>query len=323
MILSFHILGIFGKTSAVFGVCETSGRMAMHAHLANFGELPSHFMQVAATSEDMRARVTAIIDSRFKASVPSTTHLSGLIRRAAQQQPVRYGFIPHSRLLYDVNRSFSIMETCGCHGHSFTCHKGTVGNTMCRLSRGQTLRLYTGCEHVYLDTAGNLSSRLPERENLLDVDYSEYPFRNVDGRVMMWELARPEIDSSTEDLLSQLPIHEQELYNSLNEAKKAYVTGKMRKRNAYIIETSDVLASAVSGNTNAVPLGGLPQSKAILFYLLKYMSKDSVKLSACVSLLHTARQHLQLYPSTAENADTVQRQDIHLLQRMVKFLFYI
>ena len=133
MILSFHILGIFGKTSAVFGVCETSGRMAMHSHLANFGELPSHFMQLAASSEDMRARVSSIIDSRFKASVPPTTHLSGLIRRAAQQQPVRYGFIPHSRLLYDVNRSFSIMETCGCHGHSFLTYSWGFVPFLCAL----------------------------------------------------------------------------------------------------------------------------------------------------------------------------------------------
>jgi hypothetical protein len=51
----------------------------------------------------------------------------------------------------------------------------------------------------------------------------------------------------------------------------------------------------------------MEQAKSILFYLIKYLTKDSTKVTLCVNLIRDARKKLLKYPSRADDAGTPKR----------------
>ena len=52
-----------------------------------------------------------------------------------------------------------------------------------------------------------------------------------------------------------------------------------------------------------------------MFYLVKYMTKDSVKLSASLSTLVQAKEHIDKWASTADDTGDDHRTAVHFLQR--------
>ena len=55
--------GIFGTTTAVFGVTETQGRLTLHAHCAIWGCLTPGLLQRVAHHPDIVLKVSSVIDS--------------------------------------------------------------------------------------------------------------------------------------------------------------------------------------------------------------------------------------------------------------------
>ena len=79
--------------------------------------------------------------------------------------------------------------------------------------------------------------------------------------------------------------------------------------------------SALFGcNNNPVVLGAEVAAKAALFYMIKYVCKDTVERNVALSVIHDARQHTAKWGSTAEDKDTPERLALHLAQRAMNHL---
>jgi hypothetical protein len=76
--------------------------------------------------------------------------------------------------------------------------------------------------------------------------------------------------------------------------------------------------TATGGCNNAVvPLGCNEQAKAVCFYLLKHITKDSTALENTRVLVREAMHHVSKYPSNADDTGNIDRTTKHLLQRVV------
>ena len=92
---------------------------------------------------------------------------------------------------------------------------------------------------------------------------------------------------------------------------------KMVCRNGSLVEFSPVLTRLLNCNTAPLLLGAGQSAKGAGLYMAKYMTKDSYKLQASLSVLLDARQHIKDYPTQAEDAGTSTRTTQHFLQRVL------
>ena len=87
--------------------------------------------------------------------------------------------------------------------------------------------------------------------------------------------------------------------------------------NANVTTFNHVLTELLHCNTAPYLLGAREASKGACFYLVKYMTKDSVALNTSLSLLVDAKKHIDKYESTADDKGEVRRTGLHFLQRAV------
>ena len=91
----------------------------------------------------------------------------------------------------------------------------------------------------------------------------------------------------------------------------------LRCRNARLTCYNHILTAVLRCNTAPYLLGARESSRAAMFYLVKYMTKDSVKLSASLSTLIDAKEHIEKWVSTAEDSGESLRTLKHFLQRAI------
>ena len=91
-------------------------------------------------------------------------------------------------------------------------------------------------------------------------------------------------------------------------------------RNGLVTETNPILACATGGSTNAVLLGNVQQSSAALFYVAPYVTKNKVKLDACLVALEMAQQHVEKFPSIATDSGTAKRYVQHMFTKVLNDL---
>ena len=88
-------------------------------------------------------------------------------------------------------------------------------------------------------------------------------------------------------------------------------------RNAQVAAYNDVLCCLLGCNNNPVHLGADVAAKAAMFYLVKYVTKDSTELNTALSVLVDANQHVDKWKSSADDVETnPNRRSIHLAERV-------
>ena len=85
--------------------------------------------------------------------------------------------------------------------------------------------------------------------------------------------------------------------------------------NAILVDWNDVLTEYTGSNTAPYLLGAGQNAAAALFYLVKYLSKESGEMPIALSVMLDALQHIGEHGSRAADAGTPQRSAQHLLQR--------
>ena len=91
---------------------------------------------------------------------------------------------------------------------------------------------------------------------------------------------------------------------------------KLLCRNASVADFNVVLCAILGCNNAPYLLGAEQAAKAAMFYMVKYVTKDSVALNASLSVLVDAWDHIKKYPSIhPDAASNQQRNAIHLMQR--------
>jgi len=92
-------------------------------------------------------------------------------------------------------------------------------------------------------------------------------------------------------------------------------------RNGYVTDANKMIANATGSSTNAIMLGNTQQSRASLFYISSYITKNKMALEHCLSALSRAQAHIEKYPSQAEDAGTKKRTIQHLMQRVLNTMY--
>ncbi|EPZ36432.1 DNA helicase PIF1, ATP-dependent domain-containing protein [Rozella allomycis CSF55] len=307
--------GIFGKVSAAYIVIETNTRKSLHAHCAVWGGLPPAFLQKIAAYPDIVNKVSLALDSMFSASLPEDIHIEGALRRALNIPPTRFAYTKpthfcnrHGDIIPEElesfkSRFFKLQDTLNCHAHSATCRKGTIGMTQCRLARPQPLNENTGPVMIQPQGSDRIIT-VPVSEQDCNVNYDDLFKSTNDIRPIAWELKRPILKGSFRDYLHLISPDIANRLNEISENKYTIIDNDFKSRNGYIVETNDVLASVLNCNTEACPLGAEEQAKTILFYLLKYLTKDSVELGSTLTVIRDALLYVNSNPSQAEDTNT-------------------
>lgn len=91
-------------------------------------------------------------------------------------------------------------------------------------------------------------------------------------------------------------------------------------RNSRVVAFNDVLTSCVRSNSAPMLLGAEASARAAMFYLAKYITKDSTSMQASVAVLADARKHIDKWPSVADDSGTIQRTAKHFAQRALNRL---
>ena len=199
--------------------------------------------------------------------------------------------------------------------------------------------------HVVLnDEDDNVTSEeIPDGKSLVDFDndvverdITEQPFPISSKECFVLSCSRPLLsyskDYSIENLLSLLdadigiPYEEGdirkwlEIIDNLDSSTKRVVVDVLEKRNGAVVDYSPVATQCLSSNTAAYLLGGLEQSKSILYYLIKYITKDAKKITNSLCIIREAIQQIRKHPSTAKDSHTDSRTGKHLLQVLLNKL---
>ena len=154
-------------------------------------------------------------------------------------------------------------------------------------------------------------------------DFNIHPIPPKDTRCVVFELKRPAVriipnDETDDD--KTWPSNLLERLRRLPESKQVDVKRALLARNGSIVEINDVITSVLSSNTAAYLLGGAEQAKSILFYLLKYMTKDSLALTNSVTVINDALEHVRIHRSVADDSGSSQGTATHFLKRVINSL---
>ena len=95
-------------------------------------------------------------------------------------------------------------------------------------------------------------------------------------------------------------------FGKLNEDEKWRFVRAFETRNGMVVEYNPVMTALLGCNTNVSILGSDSQAKAILCYLLKYITKPPTELSHYLKVILNARQYIEQHLSTAEDSEKIQ-----------------
>ena len=319
--------GVFGSLQAVAGVIEVQGRLALHLHAVLFGgALPCWVLQKVAAHDHLARQVIDLMDTMFWSTMPADVHVKGLIRRLRKERVIPDTFRQIATPLQCdgalETKVYSCMESKQIHSHKASCRKGKYGHKGCRFSKPSPLCDVTGRVQLRLTVVNNNNTgsdrlvavpqdTIDHDDTMSRWDHRKDPLRPVDKRCIVWELKRPQIKEEN------LPREVRAELDTLTAEEKFVVLRALEKRNGSVVEVHPIITAWAGCNTAAFVLGGVEQAKATIFYLIKYMTKDTVKLSNTLSLIKATREHVQKHPSRAADVEEETRTGKYFLTRLL------
>lgn len=93
------------------------------------------------------------------------------------------------------------------------------------------------------------------------------------------------------------------------------VSQRIIRMNGFVVEHSPLLSYLTGSHNNAAFLGSNEQGKGATFYLGPYFAKEKVALEESLQIMMKANQHINTYPSTADDSGARTRQTKYFLQR--------
>ena len=104
----------------------------------------------------------------------------------------------------------------------------------------------------------------------------------------------------------------------LHMRKMVAVWSKAKCANARVTVYNEMLTVLLRCNVAPLMMGSRESSRAAAFYLVKYLTKDTVALNATLSLLVDAKRNVERFASTADDAESnPHRKSTHFFQRAV------
>jgi hypothetical protein len=129
-----------------------------------------------------------------------------------------------------------------------------------------------------------------DRNSTVSIEEAYNPLHEKDNRIIVWEIYRPSIPMNDTDI----PEGDVILPNDI-------------VLNQNVVAFNEIMTGALTSNQAIFFLGSAEQSRSILFYLLKYMSKDATALSNTISVIYEAKKMIERRPSVADDTGSIQR----------------
>lgn len=332
--------GVLGRTFAHFAALECQGRGSLHFHAVIWSGLTPQLLQALASNDPaldgLRRSAASVLDSMVRGTLDPARHGSreqdkadrnerlngvgppdlesefptqwaGILEDMSDNTHDAHNSLP--RITEDQLHGFverHVANITNYHTHSATCHKGSHGKFSCRMANPQPicphLEGHTGPVQLRAEKDDREDSSVPQ-EFLGEItaelittthlaparetaeDFEENAFRPLDPRAILWELGRQGNNGDGKD--------------------------------ECVVPYSIAFSATSMSNTAVVPVGSTEQAKAVCFYLLKYITKDSTALENTRLLVHEAVKHISKYPSSADDVGTIDRTSKHLLTRIV------
>jgi hypothetical protein len=326
---------------------EVQGRMALHGHASIWAGIPPDIVQVMLQWNEGLVKIQKVMKSYIQCHIPPVYHL----KRAAM-----YATPPAERKeknLYETNKPIYhdlqeqliyntiynvINTTANVHEHTETCEKAPHGVDGCRLAYRQEAVNDVDVKVIEIVSVTKSEIKTDDYVNIKDPNIAPISFqeRNMEEqplpisskRCFVCMPPRPFIPlqqyhtDNLEDLIKQgdftgVQIEQWlNIIKDLNDKDRAFVEHVLTTRNEAVVNFSPTATQCLCCNTAAYLLGGMEQAKAILFYLIKYITKDSTKVTLCLNIIRDARKKIKKYPSRAADTGTDKRTGQYLLTVM-------
>ena len=323
--------GIFGTTTATFAVTEVQARQSLHGHMAIWGSIPPALLQKAAHNRNIVAKIATVLDSQYTSQFPAPVHVRGMLNRIQKhtKRPSRMPVITPIQLGLDRFKMNTAEKAdwVGVHRHTFTCHKGKHGKLGCRVAQPAGLTQETKPVLVKKADGLNLLNQSGPKFWVGDIVDSEdvnsrsrrnrrvFPIPESDARCIVWETMRPKLNAEEE--IARLDPEIKASIDRLPESQKEVLKKSLEVRNGAVVSFSPVLTQCLGSNTAAYLLGSEEQARSALYYLVKYMNKDSAALSNSLPVIRQALIHVNRNTSRAEDAGTALRTGKFFMERIL------
>ena len=210
--------GLFGYTTGACLVTETQQRHDLHGHILLFGSLSPALLQSAAPFPNICNTIAMAIEKMYRQSISRNIHITNIIsnelrsisrhtnlinpshipgikKSSLQYQIPKDLYSTRSQLFFDLYSSF-----LNIHTHTFTCHKGKLGQVQCRLAFQR--HLFNATQPVELSPRPDEEYKeqaLPRWQCLPCIDLSvPYKPRGImhppDTSVVFWNVKWPLLD---------------------------------------------------------------------------------------------------------------------------------
>ena len=109
----------------------------------------------------------------------------------------------------------------------------------------------------------------------------------------------------------------QQRINNMTTKAKDLLLLACEKRNGYFVEFIPELTQLLGCNIAPYFLGNPEQAKSIIYYIIKYVTKDKASVAASLTLLKKSCENVLTYPSVAPNSGTDVRNATHLVTKFI------
>jgi len=338
---SWKVVGIFGTPYGFYLVVEAQGRGALHWHCLFWGRYSPQLLLAAATSPLFREVVERAYSTMTHTELPRDMHIAKLAHRAQRAHGIRQTPVERpSRQPRDgaVTDSEAVLKRArlsavgtNVHTHAQTCHKGETGECRCRMCYPEGYVWHTAFRSIEAAPEGDTPiyvelMNIPDppinatAQRCLDVN----PLPVMDPRIVNLDGQRRALPGITAEERIMLASSDGA---NLPQDSVDWIARVLPLQQALVVPFNPVMVSVEPCNMACVPTGTATGAKSCTYYQAKYSSKDSNPIAATASVLQmarqlqTAQQHIEAYPSVAEDAQTNPlRKAVHLLQRTVNSL---
>jgi hypothetical protein len=287
--------GILGIPLAHFTVSESQGRGTLHGHGLGWGGICPKVLQNISTNSELKQYFGEVIDSFVSGEVPKEYHEERIKEKEMrknkeiviekQASPAwDYSPLPLKNPEAYERRVFSTVSKVNYHNHSQTCHKGKAGRYGCRLGQPSPLVNKTGPSELYWeikDKKVGIKENIQEQILINDHSTEQMALPPPDNRVIVWEIKR----SKEED--------------------------------GYIVTYSPAWTACTGSNSAIYPLYSQQQAKSIVYYVCDYITKGESQLTNIVPLIREALNHIEKFPSRAEDSGSELRNSLHFMSKIL------
>ena len=370
-----HSKGILGHLFAVKGVIEDHAKGTLHAHLLCFGGISSFAMQTYASIPTLCTQMAHVLDTQFQTKLPDKVLLAHLVKQYIKYKVPGYmihqlfpsilnqanmaSIATHARnnqtsLQADICQEVTQTASNKWHSHTFTCRKGTMGKSGCRLCYPRANIPETTPVHLIPNPEkkpGDTDPTIPYyKVKMLELNdtpptYILKPILSYHSPtdVIVWETARPlcspllNIDELSKEaivekiktlLKDELELRNwQQFWDWLQDSSEESIidfyktiSSQLDSANGNIPSFNSIISYMTGSHNNIELLGSRVQAAGATFYICPYMAKDKTPMLESLVVLQNAAKYIAENPSTATDSGIASRNAKYLLQRVLNKL---